>query len=120
MAMLTLKFVTDVRDMEYEIVKFHGELDQSTLKTAETQIDQLVETTKSQYLIFDLSDMKFTNSEGVGFIISTHVKLVKRKRQLYIAAPKSNVQEVFDLIGLPKIISVFSSINEAISFIKKK
>lgn len=120
MAMLTLKFVTDVRDMEYEIVEFHGELDQSTLKIAERQIDQLIETAKNKYFIFDLSDMKFINSEGVGFMISAHVKLAKRNKQLYVAASKPNVQEVFELMGLPKLVSVFSSVSEAISFIKKK
>lgn len=120
MAMLTLKFVTDIRDTEYEIVEFHGELDQSTLKTAEEQIDLLLEAGKSRYFIFDLADMKFINSEGVGFIISTHVKLAKKGKQLYICAPKPNVSEVFALIGLPKLIPVFSSAAEAISFLKKK
>ena len=118
--MLTLKFVTDIHDTEYEIVEFHGELDQSTLKTAEEQIDLVLEAAKSQYFIFNLSDMAFINSEGVGFMISVHVKLAKRNKQLYICAPKPNVQEVFALIGLPKLIPVFGSAAEAISFLKKK
>jgi len=119
MALLTLKFVTDVRDQDYEVVEFHGELDQSNLEAAERQITDLLNGYKRHYLLFDLSDLAFINSEGVGFIASTHTKLVKKNQKLLIYSAKPNVTEVFKLIGLSKLLPVFATAAEAITYIKK-
>lgn len=119
MALLTLKFVTDIRDLDYEVVEFHGELDQSNLEATEAQIADLLKDFKRHYLLFDLSDMAFINSEGVGFIASTHTKLVKKNQKLLICSVKPNVAEVFELIGLSKLLPVFATVGEAIAYIKK-
>jgi len=120
MALLTLKFVTDVRDLDYEVVEFHGELDQSTLAITEQQIFDFLAGFQRTALIFDLRDLAFINSEGIGFIVSTYMKLVKKNQQLILCGFKSHVGEVLQLIGLPKLIPVFSHITQAIDFIKKK
>ncbi len=119
MALLTLKFATDVRDEDYEVVEFHGELDQSTVSNAEKQVNELLENYKRKYLIFDLTNLKYINSEGIGFVVSTHVHLVKKTQSLIVCGMRPNVEEVFAAMGLPKLFQVFKTISEAISSIKK-
>lgn len=119
MALLTLKFVTDVRDSDYEVVEFHGELDQSNLGDTERQIADLLGHFDREYLILDLAYLRFLNSEGIGFIVATHMKLTKKKQKLLICNAKQNVMDIFQLIGLPKLIPVLPNMAETISFIKK-
>ena len=119
MALLSLKFVTDVRDTDYEVVEFHGELDKSTQESAEKQILELLGTYTRRWLILDLSDLKYINSEGIGFLVSLHTKLTKKEQQLLLCSVASNVSDIFEVIGLGRIIQTFPSVAEAIHYIKK-
>lgn len=118
MALLTLKFVTDVRDLNYEIVEFHGELDQSTLADTEKQILSLLEKFDRPFLVFDFSNLNFINSEGIGFIFSVNMKLRKKGKKLALCGMKENVADVINLMGLPKVIDVFSAINDVLKQFK--
>ena len=82
MALLTLKFVTDIRDMDYEVIEFHGELDQSNLTLTETQVADLLKSFSRKFLVFDLADLSFINSEGVGFIVSISTKLARKNQKI--------------------------------------
>lgn len=119
MALLTLKFVTNVRDLDYAAVEFHGELDQSTLNNTEKEIAEFFEAFKRKFLVFDLANLGFINSEGIGFLVSTHMKLLKRGQQLILCGLKRNVEDVIQLIGLPKLIPVFPTMSAAIDHMKK-
>ena len=119
MAFLSLKFVTDVRDTDYEVVEFHGELDKSTQEATEKQILDLLATYKRRWLIFDLSDLTFINSEGIGFLVALHTKLTKKEQQLLLSGVSSHVADIFDVIGLGRIIPTFPTLLEAIHHIKK-
>lgn len=122
MALLTLKFVTDVRDLDYEVVEFYGELDQSTLPNTEKQmsdlLDRLAETTR--VIIFDFGNLTYTNSEGIAFIVSTHARLTKKGMKLFLAHVQPNVADVFEVIGLGKLIPTFHTVPDAVAFMKKK
>ncbi len=119
MALLSLKFVTDVRDTDYEVVEFHGELDKSTQEATEKQIIEFLATYTRRWLVFDLSDLKFVNSEGIGFFVALHAKLTKKNQQLLISGVAANVADIFAAIGLERIIPTFPHLAEAIHHIKK-
>lgn len=118
MTLLNLKFITDIKDNDYEVVEFHGELDSSTIPDAEKRIFGLLADYKRDYLVFDLADLNYINSEGIGFVITAQMKLAKKKQKLLLCGVRPNVAEVFDLIGVPKLVQVFPNISEAIKFIK--
>ena len=119
MGLLNLKFVKGVSDIDYDVMEFHGEFDQSTFDDAEQRSNAFLSNFERRFLILDLTDLKFINREGIGFLVSMHTKLVKKGKNLLIFGAKHNVTDVFELVGLPQIISIFSSMNEAIKFIKK-
>lgn len=114
MALLTLKFAADVRNPSYAVVEFHGELDQSTRLAAETQMNEFLVSFKRPHLIFDLAELKYVNSEGIGFMMKTHASLVKNGQHLSLAGLQPNVADVFNVIGVPKIIPVFPNAKAAI------
>lgn len=119
MALLSLKFVTDVRDTDYEVVEFHGELDKSTQEATEKQILEFLSTYTRHWLIFDLSDLKFINSEGIGFLMALHAKLTKKEQVILISGVAPNVADILEVVGLGRIIPTFPSLAEAIHHIKK-
>lgn len=119
MAFLTLKFVTDVRDNDYEVVEFHGELDKSTLDSAEEQLLKLLDSFDRGYLVFDFSDLDFINSEGIGVIVLAHAKLVTKGKQLLVCGMHKHVAEVIDAVGIGKLVPVFPKVADAINFMKK-
>lgn len=119
MALLTLKFVTDVRDAEYEVVEFHGELDQSNLANTEEQLNGFLKHFLRANLIFDFSNLHFINSEGVGFVVATHTKLTKKNQRLFLAGVKSHVAEVLHAMGMGKIIPVYANVTDTIAALKK-
>lgn len=119
MGLLTIKFTTDVRDQDYEVVEFHGELDQSTIPNTEKQMEEFLSSFKRPYLIFDFSNLKYTNSEGMGFMMTIHIKLSKQEQKLLIVSPRGNVLDILNAIGFPKMIPVLENMQKALEFIKK-
>lgn len=115
MALLTLKFVTDVRNDDHQIIELHGELDQSTLPNTEKQIIAFLADFGRKYLILDLTDLKFINSEGIGFIVSMHTKLAKKGKNLILCGMQGNVKDVFEVIGMSKMLPVYKNIAEAVA-----
>lgn len=119
MSQLSTKFVTDANDMDYGVVEFHGDLDQSTIDSLEPKMADLLKSFNRRYLVFDLADLGYANSEGIGLIVSTHMKLTKRHRQLLLSSPQKNVLDVFNVIGLAKLLPIFPSVADAVSYMKK-
>lgn len=119
MALLTLKLINDPKDPAFAVVEFHGELDKSDIDATDRQIMQLIEQCTKANIIFDLGDLAFINSEGIGFLVSMHMRLIKKNQQLIVGNARPNVAEVFELVGLPKIITVVASMKEALAIIPK-
>lgn len=119
MSLLTIKFVTDISDADYQVIEFHGEMDQSNIRDTESKIAEHIAVSKHAYIVFDLSDLRFINSEGMGFIVATHARLAKKGVSLLLCSPPLNVRDIFELVGLPKIVPVLASIGDVIKYIKK-
>lgn len=119
MAQLKLRFITDIKDDDYEVVEFDGELDKSTLSEAETQLIKLVDSLKRKYLIMDFRRLKYINSEGIGLLMSLHTKLIKNNKRIFMCGANQNVLSVLDLVGLSKLIPSFAHVADVIKFLKK-
>ncbi|MBI4994210.1 STAS domain-containing protein [Candidatus Peregrinibacteria bacterium] len=119
MSLLTIKFITDISDLDYQVIEFSGELDSASLRDAEKKIFEFLPHFKHRFLFFDFTNLKFINSEGIGFTATVMEKLAKTGKKLILFGAKSHVADVFNAIGLGKMMPVFHSIREAINFIKK-
>lgn len=117
--MLSLKFITDIRDNDYEVVEFCGEIDAATLPVAYEKINPLLEAFARPFLVFDWSAVRYTNSDGVGFIMTVHESLQRTGATLILVGLAPQVADVCSAVGLPTIIPLFHSLQEAIVFMKK-
>ncbi len=101
----------------YQVITFHGEFDKAGHNEIRTELDDLVKSFTGKSLIFDFSDLKFINSEGIGYLMEIHTYLIKRDMQLAFVGVVAHINDVFETIGISEIIPLFKDLPE---FLNKK
>lgn len=99
-------------DQNYQLVKFDGEFDKAGHSEIRDQLNKIVEDFSLQFLIFDFEDLKFINSEGIGYLMEIHAHLIKKDKRLVLIGPNAHVADVFQTIGIGEIIRIYSSLDD--------
>jgi len=100
------------KNSEYCVVEFNGDLDKAGLEDVRSEIDDLIEDSPKKYLVFDCKNLNFINSEGIGYFLTVHYRLLKKERSLVLAGVNKHVQDVMDVIGAFQIIKYFENIEK--------
>lgn len=101
-----------------QVVDFKGNLDKVGLQSVEEKIEKLVDEFAGKFMVFNYADLEFTNSEGIGFLLTLQAKLVKKNAKLIVIAAKDHVKDVFNVIGMTKIIDCYESMPQFMESIK--
>jgi len=107
--MLAMEKLGEAGDM---VVKFNGEFDKAGYEEVKDELGQLVNDFKGSTLVFDLGELKFINSEGIGYFMSVHTHLVTDGKKLVLVGPNAHVADVFNAIGIMEIMPIFNSVDE--------
>ncbi|MBI5554492.1 MAG: STAS domain-containing protein [Elusimicrobia bacterium] len=102
-----------------KIIKVSGELVMSNSNNFKVTAEGLVEK-GIVYLIIDLSNLIFIDSIGTLNLINIHIKTRRRGGNMCLFGVNNNIKEVFDTVGLAKLVSLYNDMSEAITAIKKK
>jgi len=86
-------------------IYLYGELDECTSRSMRSILDNLLE----QYLqcravVFNLANLVFMDSTGLGFLIGRYKKLKAYGIPAYIENPTVNVEKVLQLSGIYEIM----------------
>lgn len=100
----------------HQVVKFDGEFDKAGHSQVRDVLDKCVKGFTLKTLIFDFSNLKFINSEGIGYLMEIHTHLTQRDRQLVLVGPNAHVKDVFNTIGIAEIIPIKTTVD---AFLKK-
>jgi anti-sigma B factor antagonist len=65
-------------------------------------------------IIMDLSEMDFICSNGLGAIVSVHVKSRRHKGEIRLAGPKPHVRDVLETTRLTQLFGIYASVQQAI------
>ncbi|MBI2634825.1 STAS domain-containing protein [Candidatus Peregrinibacteria bacterium] len=98
-------------EKNYQIVKFAGEFDKAGHEEIRQKLEDCVQSATLKSLIFDVVELKFINSEGIGYLMELHAHLVKRGRELVLIGPNNHVADVFKTIGLTEVIKIFPNLD---------
>ncbi|MFA6305293.1 MAG: STAS domain-containing protein [Candidatus Gracilibacteria bacterium] len=109
---LTVEKLGETGDM---LVKFAGEFDKAGHDEIREELGKVVNDFKGATLVFDLGELKFINSEGIGYFTEIHTHLVTAGKKLVLIAPNAHVADVFNAIGIMEIIPVFNTLNDYIN-----
>ena len=101
--------------LDYQILNFKGEFDKAGFSEIKEKLDKVVDEFSKKTLIFDLTELKYINSEGIGYFMSIHTHFITRGRGLVIVGAKENIKDIFNAIGIGEIVKIYSDLNEFIN-----
>lgn len=85
-------------------IYLEGELDQSVAEEVKSKIDKELEKLSPECVVFDMSQLNFMDSTGIGLILGRYKKLKNKNIPLYIGSPNNQIDKVIKLSGLYTII----------------
>lgn len=86
------------------IVSLTGELDEHTSEFVRNALDERIARGNYTALIFDLSNLRFMDSTGIGVIIGRYKLAHRRGKPVYVRSPGVTVDKIFKMSGLYEII----------------
>jgi anti-anti-sigma factor len=112
---LLLSIASEVGNDDYKVVKFSGEFDKAGYSEIKPNLDEVVQNFSAKNLIFDFGNLKFINSEGIGYLMEVHTHLMNRDKRLVIVDLNDHVKDIFTTIGISEIISVYDDLDSFLS-----
>jgi len=87
------------------IFKITGELDASTCITADYWLQKVIAMPVTAIAV-DCEQMKYISSAGIGVLIACYHACEKKGITLSIHGVKPNVKNVFEILGLDKVLDI--------------
>ena len=105
--------IEKTQDGKIFIFSFSGNLILSELEQVRKEVKETIDDEGATEVIFDMSDVDFIDSAGIGFIVSVYKTLKSKNGKFALAGLKKKPKEVFNLTRLDKIIKTFDDIEAA-------
>jgi len=107
--------ISSCRIKQALVVKIEGELDHHTADAVRERLDSMLEDPSIKYMIFDLSQLKFMDSSGIGVFIGRYKVVSQRGGAVSVVYVTPQINKVLEVSGLYRIIRKYDSIEEALS-----
>ena len=85
-------------------IRLIGELDHSMAAQIRAEVDELVSDSKVRRLIFDLIDLHFMDSSGIGLIIGRYKLMARRGGSVAVSGPGAHIDRIFEMAGLYQLV----------------
>lgn len=98
-------------------LKLSGYLDHNTAEALQGELEKIyakVNDDKGRLLIFDLSEVSYISSAGVGAILNARATLLERWGDIRLVNVTQDAQEIFNLIGVDQVLTFCDSIEDAL------
>ena len=86
------------------VIQLTGELDHSAAAKLRLEIDELIMDPKVKQLIFDMDDLSFMDSSGIGMIIGRYKLMKKKGGTGAVGHCSRQVDKIIEKAGLYQII----------------
>ncbi|HCW53893.1 MAG TPA: anti-sigma F factor antagonist [Clostridium sp.] len=96
------------------IVNLSGELDHNSAESVRVKVDNKIDEDNITKIILNFSGVTFMDSSGIGAVIGRYKKVSNIGGKLCVVEVNKNVDKIFDLAGLYKVIKKYSTVNEAV------
>ncbi len=91
------------------IIYVSQDLDHHSVTTLREQSDRLIDAGGIRHIIFDFKDVDFMDSSGIGLIMGRYKRVMFRGGKAGVSRVGSEVDRIFRLSGLYKIIEKYST-----------
>lgn len=96
------------------IVKLQGELDHHVAEKIRVELDEMISNKRSKNLIFNLKELNFMDSSGIGVIIGRYKNINKLGGKVAVIEVSEKVDKIFNLAGLYRIIDKYKNQKDAL------
>lgn len=88
-------------------VTFDGEMDEHSVKSVRAQIDEYIDTAQGvRQMVFDMKNVTFIDSTGLGFVFSRYKKLADKRIELLLSNVSKPVDKVFRTSGVYRYLPI--------------
>ncbi|MFP4176932.1 MAG: STAS domain-containing protein [Planctomycetota bacterium] len=95
------------------IIRLMGHIDESAADALNSRLDEILDNGENR-IVFDLSQVKFMGSSGLGQIMRVYRDLRDSEGFVRIVNPQPLIEDLFELTKLNKIITIHPTIEDAI------
>lgn len=96
------------------IVYVTQDLDHHAVTYLREQSDRLIQAGNVRHIIFDFQDVDFMDSSGIGLIMGRYKRVMFRGGKAAVSRVGEEVERIFRLSGLYKIIEKYATPEEAV------
>jgi anti-sigma B factor antagonist len=96
------------------VLQLIGRLDTNTSPEAQKTLNEHIEGGASK-LVLDFTQLDYISSAGLRILLATAKKLRGSKGEMRLTCLNETIQEIFDVSGFNAFLSVFGSLEEALS-----
>lgn len=100
------------------VVKIIGELDHHTSEEIRNQLDYQLSSNNVVNIVFDLSQMNFMDSSGVGMFMGRYKKIKEKNGMPIMIAIQNSNRRLLKMSGLFNIYKEYIDLDEAMSVIR--
>lgn len=94
----------------------HGgkEIDHMSAERIRREFEECYMTGKVKNVIFDMSDVEFMDSSGIGMIMGKYMKVRYIGGRVYVAGVPKHIDRILDISGVYKIVSKCDNVFQAL------
>ncbi len=96
------------------IVKVYGEFDLHAADYVRREIDINIKTQGTKHILFDLGDLTFIDSSGLGVILGRYRKVSENGGRVAISGAPPNISRVMEISGLTRLMPFFKDCASAV------
>lgn len=85
-------------------VRLTGELDHNVVAGIRAEVDELILDPRVRRLVFDLNELEFMDSSGIGLIIGRYKLMARRGGTVAISCSSGCVNRIFEMAGLYNLV----------------
>jgi stage II sporulation protein AA (anti-sigma F factor antagonist) len=85
-------------------VQLSGELDQYSAARVRQELDDLIADTRVKRLVFDMQELSFMDSSGIGVVLGRYRTISQRGGSVAVSGESSHVRRIMQLAGLYQIV----------------
>lgn len=97
------------------IIEVKQDLDHHNTLSIREQSDKLLDRGQIKSIIFDFSGTDFMDSSGIGVIMGRYKRLTLSGGKIFVTGINHNLDRIFRMSGLYRIVPKFDSIEEAVA-----
>lgn len=86
--------------------RFKGELDEMSVTDIRTKLNEILNKYDVKNIVFNLHDLNFMDSSGIGMIIGRYNQVKDKKGKIILCDLNSNIERIIVMSGLLKICTL--------------